>query len=50
MTTRQMIEIMEAFEKGAKIQRGMKWRDDTKWFDDEEPKWDWQYQYYRIKV
>ena len=49
METKQMIEVMQAFENGKKIEfrhRGKVPGDD--WLPSKNPQWDWDYHEYRI--
>ena len=50
-TTKEMTEIMLAFERGEQIEKKYvrKWFYDEKWHDVPTPKWDWVHCDYRIK-
>ena len=45
-TTAEMIEVMQAFERGEKIEYFSSFAE--KWAHTESPKWDWAYSNYRI--
>ena len=51
MTTKEMTEIMLAFERGEQIEKKYvrKWFDNEKWHDEPTPKWDWLHNDYRVK-
>ncbi|ENY9535374.1 hypothetical protein ACM1X7_000831 [Campylobacter jejuni] len=49
-TLREQIEIMEAFERGEKIQAHYKLKDLEYWEDTENPEWDWHFYDYRVKT
>ena len=46
-TTKEMIEVMKAFERGEKIE--VKNNHSDKWYTTSGPSWDWEYCDYRIK-
>ncbi|HEH6263712.1 TPA: hypothetical protein SHR85_001631 [Campylobacter jejuni] len=48
-TLREKIEIMEAFERGNKIQACFILNDTKYWEDTENPVWDWHFYDYRVK-
>ena len=50
-TTKEMADIMLAFEKGEQIEKKYvrKWFDNEKWYDAPTPKWDWINYDYRVK-
>ena len=51
-TTKEKIEIMQAYERGEKIElkrNDGKWQEDKKWYDVCIPAWDWVNFNYRIK-
>ncbi|MBE3610534.1 hypothetical protein [Campylobacter californiensis] len=50
-TTKEMIEVMEAYEDGAKIQKGIRERYYAyDWRDEKYPEWNWGSYSYRIKL
>ncbi|EHN6902354.1 hypothetical protein KJK83_001030 [Campylobacter jejuni] len=48
-TLREKIQVMEAFQKGEKIQSNYKLKDLEYWEDEENPVWDWHFYDYRVK-
>ena len=51
-TTKEKIEIMQAYERGEKIEFKRydgKWQEDKKWYDVCIPAWDWLHADYRVK-
>lgn len=48
-STKEMIEVMQAFERGEKIQTHYKLKDLEYWEDTENPEWDWHFYDYRVK-
>ena len=46
-TTKEIIEVMSAFEDGKKIE--CKYIHDDNWFNCSEPKWNWDIYDYRVK-
>lgn len=46
-STREMIEVMEAFDRGSDIE--VRGRRDSEWEDASGPCWDWRTYDYRIK-
>lgn len=48
-TLREQIEVMEAFERGEKIQANYKLKDLEYWEDTKNPEWDWHCYDYRVK-
>lgn len=48
MTTKEMIDVMQAFVDGKKIEVKCKWDTETDWHSC-EPKWDWYASDYRVK-
>lgn len=49
-TLREQIEVMEAFERGEKIQVNYSLNDPEYWVDIENPVWDWHFYDYRVKI
>lgn len=49
-TLREKIEIMEAFERGEKIQSFFIFNNSKYWEDAENPVWDWHFYDYRVKT
>ncbi|HEF3689594.1 TPA: hypothetical protein SAF90_001724 [Campylobacter jejuni] len=49
-TLREQIEVMEAFERGEKIQSNYKLKDLEYWEDTKNPEWDWHFYDYRVKT
>lgn len=47
--TRDMIEVMQAFENGAEIECALNCYVNKKWDDTKNPKWDWRDYDYRVK-
>lgn len=47
MTTKEMIEVMEAFERGEEIEAC--WKGDFSWTSKAEPCWHWGFYDYRVK-
>ncbi|ABS44638.1 hypothetical protein JJD26997_0295 [Campylobacter jejuni subsp. doylei 269.97] len=48
-TLREQIEVMEAFERGEKIQANYKLKNFEYWEDTKNPIWDWHFYDYRVK-
>ncbi|HEC2743743.1 TPA: hypothetical protein R2L51_001652 [Campylobacter jejuni] len=48
-TLREQIEVMQAFERGEKIQAHCKLKDLEYWEDTQNPEWDWHFYDYRVK-
>ena len=48
-TLREQIEVMEAFERGEKIQANYKLKNFEYWEDIKNPVWDWHFYDYRVK-
>ena len=44
-TTKEMIEVMQAYERGEQIE----WFNDEQWKDVNNPIWDWLHNDYRVK-
>ncbi|QYH12691.1 hypothetical protein A0056_004345 [Campylobacter jejuni] len=49
-TLREQIEVMEAFERGEKIQSNYKLKNLEYWEDTDNPVWDWHFYDYRVKT
>lgn len=49
MTTKEMIEVMQAYENGEEIESKGKFKDGNCWHSDHFPVWDWLLMDYRIK-
>jgi hypothetical protein len=49
MTTREMIEVMEAYENGAEIECKYKYIKNYNWEIVEHPAWNWTEAIYRVK-
>lgn len=48
-TTKEMIEVMQAFERGEQIERKFLDNDDCCWVEVKNPFWDWFRSDYRVK-
>ena len=49
MNTKQMIEVMQAYEDGAEIESTGKFGDKSCWTHIKDPTWSWNTDLYRIK-
>ena len=47
-TTKEMIEVMQAYDKGEKIETLIS-GEQKKWFDNKNPAWNWEKCDYRVK-
>lgn len=51
MTTREMIEVMQAYERGERIEnRNHNEMDEKDWRYTREPQWDWRFKEYRVSL
>lgn len=48
-TTKEMIEVMEAYLRGEKIERKFLDNEDCCWMETRDPLWDWYGSDYRVK-
>ena len=51
MTTKEMIEVMQAYERGERIEnRNHNETDEKDWRYTREPQWDWRFKEYRVAL